>query len=139
MNFLNSALKTTATTPDAPRGLFTELTMYKDKPTGEISLEEFEQYALDRLRVLKAIEEAKLRSKSDDVIQADVKLLVNKHLQCSSRQESYRKDLISHHILRLAYCRTADLRGWLLQHEALLFKYRFRALDQTGQVKQQSQ
>ena len=54
--------------------------------------------------------------------------------QCSSRQESCRKDLVSHHILRLAYCRTAELRGWLLQHEALLFKMRFRELDPQAQV-----
>lgn len=27
-----------------------ELSMYRELPTGEISLEEFEQYALDRLR-----------------------------------------------------------------------------------------
>ena len=85
-----------------------ELTMYRQPPSGEVSVEEFEKYALDRLRgepafprrgrkqwlvatlrrgmlsnrclsvlvwhacafaVLKAIEEAKLRSKADDDIQ----------------------------------------------------------------------
>jgi hypothetical protein len=90
-----------------------ELTMYKELPSGEVSVEEFEKYALDRLRgktqlmhaaeagaqllscapaaggneqhsthvltcsvavcaVLKAIEEAKLRGKNDDVIQVQL-------------------------------------------------------------------
>ena len=38
------------------------------------------------------------------------------------------KDLLSHYALRLAYCRTDDLRRWLLLHESELFRARFRAL-----------
>lgn len=110
-------------------------------------------------------------------------------MQGGSPQETRRKDLISHHILRLAYCRweqqartagcakthwlstipcqqqlptlvevvaasfasqpvlllnrcwhvcllcrSAELRAWLLQHEALLFKYRFAELGSAEQV-----
>ena len=36
-----------------------------------------------------------------------------------------RKDMISHFILRLAYCRTEDLRRWFLNHECILLKHRF--------------
>ncbi|KAF6264179.1 eukaryotic and archaeal DNA primase, large subunit-domain-containing protein [Scenedesmus sp. NREL 46B-D3] len=137
MNFINPAprpgLGGTPTT-HASKGPCVELSMYKEVPTGEISLEEFEEYALDRLRVLKAIEEAKLRSKSEDIIQADVELLLKKHMHGTSRQQTYRKDVLSHHILRLAYCRTADLRNWLLAQEALLFKFRFKALGRSQRV-----
>jgi hypothetical protein len=101
----------TTGTAVAGRGPAGELTMYKEPPSGEVSVEEFEKYALDRLRgkqaqsrypckathgmgsrvcarshvrsrlsafhcsgwssptVLKAIEEAKLRSKTDEDIQ----------------------------------------------------------------------
>jgi DNA primase large subunit len=33
-------------------------------------------------------------------------------------------DIISHFVLRLAYCRTEDLRRWLLTHEVELLKFR---------------
>lgn len=57
------------------------------------------------------------------------------HVQCSSsRVEAARKDAVSHYILRLAYCRTPELRAWLLTHEAALFRARFRELDRQQQV-----
>jgi DNA primase large subunit len=64
-----------------------------------------------------------------------VETLLKKHMQGTSRQQTYRKDVLSHHILRLAYCRTADLRNWILAQEALLFKYRFKALGRAQSVR----
>jgi hypothetical protein len=72
---------------------------------------------------------------SHHVLQADVETLLKKHMQGTSRQQTYRKDVLSHHILRLAYCRTADLRNWILAQEALLFKYRFKALGRAQSVR----
>ena len=43
-------------------------------------------------------------------------------------EERLRRDAVSHFILRLAYCRTEELRRWLLQHECALFKYRLSVL-----------
>lgn len=58
MNILNSSTRnqaggrTPAGTPNAGAvGGVAELTMYKERPTdGEISIEDFEKFALDRLR-----------------------------------------------------------------------------------------
>lgn len=38
------------------------------------------------------------------------------------------KDSISHFILRLAYCRTDELRQWMVRFETALFKYRWQML-----------
>lgn len=57
MNFLNAktpatrgtgAAGTTGTAADSKRPV--ELTMYRELPSGEVSMEEFEKHALDRLR-----------------------------------------------------------------------------------------
>lgn len=57
MNFLNARTPATGRTGGAGTGTaaaavkgLVELTMYKEAPAGEVSVEEFEKYALDRLR-----------------------------------------------------------------------------------------
>lgn len=39
------------------------------------------------------------------------------------------KDLLSHFILRMAFCQTEELRRWFLNHESQLFKYRLEKLS----------
>lgn len=40
--------------------------------------------------------------------------------------EERKRDLISHFILRLAFCKTPEQTKWFIQHEIELFKYRFQ-------------
>ncbi|EGF81734.1 hypothetical protein BATDEDRAFT_2792, partial [Batrachochytrium dendrobatidis JAM81] len=114
------------------------LNMYSTPPKDELSLYEFETYALDRLRVLRAIETAHLRFKHigdvaavkyiDPVLTSHLDLKRNTLLNTvgpSVLYEQRRKDHISHFILRMAYCRTEDLRQWFIKQEMALFKYRF--------------
>jgi DNA primase large subunit len=109
------------------------LNMYTQPPQDEISLYEFETYALDRLTVLRAVEAAKIRCKTDDESLKYIEPIVTKHLDLKSNSRlksnsselffsERRKDHISHFILRLAFCKNEDLRRWFIKHESMLFK-----------------
>ncbi|RIA92495.1 eukaryotic and archaeal DNA primase, large subunit-domain-containing protein [Glomus cerebriforme] len=106
------------------------LNFYSVPPTEEITIDEFEGFAFDRLQVLKALEGAILRNKSEeDIKDIDKKLSLPLHSDDAAKayplEEERRKDHISHFILRLAYSRTVDLRNWFLKYECALFKLRF--------------
>ncbi|KAJ3067684.1 hypothetical protein HDU98_009120 [Podochytrium sp. JEL0797] len=114
------------------------LNFYETLPVRELSLAEFETCALDRLKVLKAIENAAVRNKSQEDTAAIVKAICEKYLPLDPNiaraalgdealMAQRRKDHQSHFILRLAFCGTEDNRAWLLKHETLLFKYRYEA------------
>ncbi|CAG8492731.1 7240_t:CDS:2 [Diversispora eburnea] len=89
------------------------LNFYKYPPLEDITVEEFETFALDRLQVLKAIEGAILRNKTEEQIHSHIKQISDEFLPLRSNdgkqrydlQAERRKDHISHFILRLAYCR----------------------------------
>ncbi|CAG8748920.1 8688_t:CDS:10 [Cetraspora pellucida] len=99
------------------------LNFYNTPPIEEISTEEFETFALDRLQVLKAIEGAVLRSKTERQIADHIRDVSNQYLPLHSTEggkgypleQERRKDHISHFILRLAYCRTEELRKWFIK------------------------
>jgi DNA primase large subunit len=46
----------------------------------------------------------------------------------SNRVSNQRKDQISHFILRLAFCRSEELRRWFLAQESHLLKFRLERL-----------
>lgn len=112
-----------------------QLTMYHWPPIEEVALEEFENFALDRLRVLKNIEDAKTRGKKHEEMDSLVDELWRRHMREGERAESVRKDKISHFALRLAYCQTEELRRWFLAQESSLFRHRFRNLTPDWQKK----
>ncbi|CAJ1963468.1 unnamed protein product [Cylindrotheca closterium] len=93
------------------------INLYQEIPTMEVSLDDFEEFALDRLKVLKRLEQLKLRH-----------VPAEKHKQyldpLLSKLNNPEKDSISHFVLRLAYCRTEDLRRWFLAQEVALLKWR---------------
>jgi DNA primase large subunit len=107
------------------------LSMYQAAPTEELSLEEFELFAIDRLIVLRGIE--KLRISQTDRREANEKTqsFLRSHLpwdQDNEFEAQRRKDNTSHFILRLAHCQTEDQRRWFLTHESALFKFRLAKL-----------
>ena len=116
-----------------------KLSMYTETPSADISLETFEAFALDRMRVLKAIDDGLSRGKKPAEMEALMNEETAKHLRVSDVAVPgdvssgggpvLTKDEVSHFALRLAYCRTEELRRWFLLNECQLFKHRFNKLD----------
>ncbi|XP_046857638.1 DNA primase large subunit-like [Xenia sp. Carnegie-2017] len=120
-----------------------KLHMYKIPPIHKISLEEFESVAIERLKLLRDVETFGIRSTKDsseyeknmgDSLKKFLKFTYSTDDQKTIKSLSYHKDLeeelrkdkTSHFILRLAYCRSDELRRWFIAQEVDLFKYRFQ-------------
>ncbi|ORY70917.1 DNA primase large subunit [Pseudomassariella vexata] len=107
------------------------LNFYAVPPTADITLEQFEQWAIDRLRILAELEACSFRNKSAQETAAHMKPLLEKYLpldsnsSASSRLTAERqKDHYSHFILRLAFASTEDLRRRFTRVETMLFRLR---------------
>uniref|UniRef100_A0A3Q3W1N1 DNA primase large subunit n=1 Tax=Mola mola TaxID=94237 RepID=A0A3Q3W1N1_MOLML len=112
------------------------LQLYAQPPLENISLSEFESFAVDRLKLLKTTENlgvsyVKVSEDYAKKLGAELKTLNFPYRSENgpSEYEKRRKDHISHFILRLAYCQTEDLRRWFIQQEVDLFRYRFNELN----------
>ncbi|CAA0826612.1 Probable DNA primase large subunit [Striga hermonthica] len=101
--------------------------IYRSAPELEVRLEDFELYAVQRLRVLKGISDALSRGKKPNEMEKIVReLLLKANMLHSEVPDVNNKDIISHFVLRLVYCRQEELRKWFLSMETALFRYRFQ-------------
>ncbi|NXA98186.1 PRI2 primase, partial [Melanocharis versteri] len=113
------------------------LQFYLEPPMESISLVEFESFAVDRLKLLKVVENlgvSYVRSTDEYRTKLEAELRKLKFPYRALAEDDYearRKDHISHFILRLAYCQSEDLRRWFLQQEMDLFRYRFNELTES--------
>lgn len=123
--------------------------LYHYPPTEDVHIDEFEDLALERLRLLRVFDRA--TTKGLRLLSDDWKEYVNAEMtrdglrgylrMCTggSKHESdmqmRRRDYLSHFILRLAYCRSDDLLRWFVAREMEFFKYKFAALS-TAEIKQ---
>lgn len=136
------------------------LNMYKRPPQFEITLDQFEQWAIDRMKVLGEIESRLARNQTVSELETVLKPLIAKYLPLSSNNaggtsasssssssgvvdiknkvfkfdetnEEHRrlKDHYSHFILRLAFCRSDELRQRFIHAETTLFKIRYNTDD----------
>lgn len=107
-----------------------KLTFYKLPPVGEITLDEFETWAIDRIKILNEIESCVARNKSYKEIESIVLPLLNTLLPLNSNKSNKfrQKDYYSHFILRLCFSRSKELRERFLKNEIILFKIRFNQL-----------
>ncbi|PSS26977.1 DNA primase large subunit like [Actinidia chinensis var. chinensis] len=102
------------------------LPLYRSAPELEVRLEDFELFAIYRLRVLKGISDGLSRGKTPDDMKKLVEDLLRENMSHPQASEDSNKDIISHFVLRLVYCRTEELRKWFLSMETTLFRYRFQ-------------
>lgn len=102
------------------------LPLYRSAPPLQVRLEDFELFAIDRLRVLKGISDGLSRGKKPDEMEKLVSDLWKANMRHPQASEFVNKDIISHFVLRLVYCRTEELRKWFLSMETALFRHRFR-------------
>lgn len=108
------------------------MNLYTAPPLDEITQDEFEQWGLDRLRVLQEIDNA-LTTKVGD-LEKTVRPTIQKFLPLSlgskrNSDKERKKDHYSHFILRLAFCRSEELRKKFVRLETELFKLRFATDD----------
>ncbi|KAF2254875.1 DNA primase large subunit [Trematosphaeria pertusa] len=112
------------------------LNFYILPPTAEITLEEFETWAINRLKVLSELEACSFRNRSPEETSEYMTSILNKYLplrsnssRSQSLQDERKKDHYSHFILRLAFSATEDLRRRFSRLETMLFRLRFKDDD----------
>ncbi|KAI5946127.1 DNA primase large subunit [Manis javanica] len=110
------------------------LQFYLEPPSENVSLTEFENLAIDRVKLLKSVENlgvsyVKGTEEYQTKLEAEIrKLKFSYRENLEDEYEPRRRDHISHFILRLAYCQSEDLRRWFIQQEMDLLRFRFNIL-----------
>ncbi|CEP23957.1 PRI2 [Cyberlindnera jadinii] len=115
-----------------------KLTFYTLPPVGEITLDEFETWAIDRIKILNEIESCAARNKSYKEIESIVAPMIQQTLPLNSTNveklnRERQKDYYSHFILRLCFSRSQELRTKFLKNETTLFKIRYNQLTNAEQ------
>ncbi|KAF9069919.1 DNA primase large subunit [Rhodocollybia butyracea] len=112
------------------------LSLYDQPPLYDVTVEEFETSALDRLRILAEIESSAARNRTMEETKQMTIIQCGKYLPLNSNsasgvdiQAERRKDQLGHFVLRLAFCRSAELRRRFVKAEGTLFRIRYETDD----------
>ncbi|OAX43588.1 DNA primase, large subunit [Rhizopogon vinicolor AM-OR11-026] len=112
------------------------LNFYDKSPWYEVTLEEFEKHALDRLRILAEIESSFARNRSWEELKTVTTRQFKDYLPLNSNsastvdtQTERRNDHLGHFVLRLAFCRSEDLRRRFVKAETALFRVKYESDD----------
>ncbi|KAG6891692.1 hypothetical protein C0992_010095 [Termitomyces sp. T32_za158] len=115
------------------------LNFYDNPPLYDVTVEEFERCALDRLRILAEIESSAARNRTWEELKTVTSAQCLKYLPLHAtsaktvdRDSERRKDHLGHYVLRLAFCRSEDLRRRFVKAESTLFRVRYDG-DATGE------
>ncbi|KAG8827477.1 hypothetical protein FRC19_002930 [Serendipita sp. 401] len=112
------------------------LNFYDSPPQFDVTLEQFESWALDRLRILAEIESCFARNRPFEELKNIVGAQQKKYLSMNSntainvdKDAERKKDHVSHFVLRLAFCRSDELRRRFIKAELALFRVRWDTDD----------
>ncbi|TFK55004.1 DNA primase large subunit [Heliocybe sulcata] len=115
------------------------LNFYDVPPVFDVTLEEFESAALARLRILAEIESSFVRNRPHDELKTVTDGQCKKYLPLNANtasladlQSERRTDHVGHFVLRLAFCRSEELRRRFVKAEMTLFRVRWDT-DDTGE------
>ncbi|KAF9483919.1 DNA primase, large subunit [Pholiota conissans] len=121
----------------ANHGLLTyphRLNFYDAPPLFEVTAEEFETSAIHRLHILSEIETSAARNRTWDELKKVTAIQCDQHLPLGHNIDKTedldgerRRDYLSHFVLRLAFCRSEDLRQRFVKAETTLFKLRYES------------
>ncbi|CDK26737.1 unnamed protein product [Kuraishia capsulata CBS 1993] len=116
------------------------LSLYTLPPQNEITLDQFETWAIDRLKVLLEIEACIQNGRPLKETEQVIKPLLAKLLPLTATSKDAellvkerKKDHVSHYILRLAFCKSEELRVRFVRAETTLFKIRFMSCSMSEQ------
>lgn len=122
-------------TAEAPSAQRIGVSMYSTPPDMDVSMSELEESCYARLRLLRCVDHAKAKGLRGKDLNDSIKRAEQEIMRLGygdSRPglgawgaEDLKRDQVAHFILRLAFCRTEDLRRYFLQNELELFRYRF--------------
>ncbi|GAB0089986.1 DNA primase large subunit [Sergentomyia squamirostris] len=125
----------------------TNIPMYRSPPMSEVSIQDFEEMVIDRLRLLRILELSSLKNFKPYSkewkeflitefnaagLKAYVRLIQGGSGQKENVLQARRRDYVSHFLLRLAYCRSHELRKWFIARETELFRLKFMDLSPDG-------
>lgn len=129
---------------ESKSGSVVRLQFYNDPPHGLLQLQELENLAVERLKALKTVETvgqdlakgtkeyiSHLREKLEKSSELG-RILSHTASSMSNSSAAYsdiRRDVVSHFVLRIAYCHSEQLRRWFIQQETDLFRMRFESSD----------
>ncbi|KAK5123299.1 hypothetical protein LTR85_002729 [Meristemomyces frigidus] len=112
------------------------MNFYTTPPTGDVSLEEFEEWGIARLKVLAELEACQFRNKTQAETEEYMTPVLEKYMRLSSNRSmssemglERKRDHYSHWTLRLAFSSTVDLRQRFARLETQLFKLRLKMDD----------
>ncbi|EKM82746.1 hypothetical protein AGABI1DRAFT_53177 [Agaricus bisporus var. burnettii JB137-S8] len=110
------------------------LNFYDHPPLFDVTVDEFETTAIDRLRVLAEIESSLARNRTWEELKAITYAQYMKYVPLHTSTftdavEERRKDHLGHYVLRLAFCRSEDLRRRFVKAESVLFRVRFEQTE----------
>lgn len=109
------------------------LNLYTVPPRGSVDLEQFKDWAVLRYKVLSKLEDFSLTKKDEKELEVAVRS-AEREIAINTA-EDFRRDHVSHYILRLAYCENEEMRKWFLKQECMLLSARMKkGKDVVGQL-----